>query len=241
MYGKFFYVERGETFMALWGLTGHLFWQMPHPTQSLGSTYGLNPSVNWPLGEFFLRIKGSVNLIALSETGQCSSHTRHSLLWAQTRHIERSTSATPNRVFFFPSNESLGIAPVGHTLPQRVHWYSQYPISGTRRGVHIPSRPHSKIDGWSPLVMQTFMQLPQRIQRSKNSCSFNTPGGRITLLTAAFFPKPRPNDKKEASIRNINSRRVVPPRRWSGWLALLHLRGCPGNDHANLVLCVGQS
>src|SRR3972149_11929506 len=46
-------------------------------------------------------------------------------------------------------------------------------------GVHTPSMPASNKTGCSPLVLQTFIHSPQRIQSARNSFSFTAPGGRI--------------------------------------------------------------
>ena len=80
---------------------------------------------------------------------------------------------------------SPGIAPEGHTCPQKLQLYSQYQIWGISRGVNKPATPLSKKTGCNPLVGHAFVHRPQRRHFASNSSSSRTPGGRITLLQVA--------------------------------------------------------
>ena len=74
------------------------------------------------------------------------------------------------------------MASVGHTSPHRLQFWLHSPTLGVNTGVQIAPRPPSTIAGCKPLVGHTFMQAPQRTQRSVKSSSATDPGGRMRRL-----------------------------------------------------------
>ncbi len=112
-------------------------------------------------------------------------------------------------------------------------------MRGTRIGVQSPSTPPSNAAGCRALFGQTFMQSPQRMQRSRKCGSSSEPGGRMRYVPAGVLT-PGP-DRTSGTITAPAAAAVMRARRLTSGVSRVCLAGEGDVDHVKLSPPVGQS
>ena len=140
-----------------------MYSQAPQPMQRNVSTDG--------------RSRSPTSVILMASTGQRREQTLQLTPFVAEMHTERSISALPTALRLRWLSDSGRSAPVGQTVPQRLHTVRQNDLSNTIVGFIAFAMPYSSVAGRRTPVGHFSMQSPQAVQRRRKTSRLAAHGG----------------------------------------------------------------